>query len=359
VVASLKGRGIDAVFVPSAFWESGPTRNSLADSSPVALWVGAPRLRAMRVYLPSEDASDPSVLYAVGAQNARRIESILHAPTFSIAGPLSSWKADQGGGFAFGGTLGAGSHWRVTAPVTEDRGPALRFTSRALESLPDVTINEPHTPTLFQEVAFVDCSRVPQWARVSTLDVVVPGSPLGFAALDIGGRPDKTDRFSGSVALRRAPVLIRACGDPTGTRGGVFPADSPTSRVIVSPPASRRTMLSFDYLDEGRGPVSFKVYDDLLSSWSGPALTVARCGSGRWLHASLPLPRRSPADTEIELAPVVAGDDLAVRVLRLDSHGSGRIPRCGARPVADNLIPRRSLAARSSGPGTRPLGNAR
>jgi hypothetical protein len=360
VVAGLKGRGIDAVFVPSAFWEAGPTRNSFVDRSPVALWVGAPSLQAIRVYLPSEDVGNPSVLYAVGARSARRIESILHTPALSIAGPLSSWKAGRGDGFVFGGILGGGAHWRVTAPVTEDRGPVLRFTSGALGSLPDVTIDEPRTPTLFEEVGFVDCSRAPGWARVSTLDVVLPGSPLGFAALDIGGRPDRKDRFSGGVALRRARVLVRACGDPTGARGGVFPAGSPSSRIIVSPPSSGRLLLSFGYLDEGNEPVSFRVYDDLHDSWRGRAVTVQRCGSGRWLHATLPLPRPSLAGTEIRLAPVVAREDLAVRGLRLDSHGPVRVPRCRVeRPDARNLLARRSLAALSSGPGTRPLADAR
>jgi hypothetical protein len=358
VVAQLKGRGIRAVFVPSAFWQSGAAAHSLADLSPVALWVGSPSLRAVRVYLPSEDVTNPSVLYAVGAENARRIESILDTPGFSIAGPLASRKADRPGGFSFGGTVGGGSHWRVTAPVTEDGGPVLRFTTRALASVPDVTIDEPRQPTLFEEVAFVNCSRAPRWARVSTLDVALPGSPLGFSALDIGGRPDRKDRFSGGVVLRRARVLIHACGDPTDARGGVFPAGSSSGRIIISPPASGRPLLSFDYLDEGRRPASFTVQDDLKVSERGRAVTVARCGSGRWLHASLPLPRPA-AGTAITLTPVVAGRDLAVRRLRLVSHGPARVPRCRPeRPDTGNLVARTSVPALSSEPGTRLLADA-
>jgi hypothetical protein len=314
----------------------------------------------VRVYLPSEDVSSPSVLYAVGARSERRIESILHTPALSVAGPLAGWKADQRGGFVFGGTLGGGFHWRVAVPVTEAGGPALRFTTSAQKSVPDVTIDEPRTPTLFEEAAFVDCSHAPEWARVSTLDVVLPGSPLGFAALDIGGRPDRKDGFSGGVALRKARVLVRACGDPTGARGGVFPTGSGSTRIMIRPPASGRLVLSFNYLDEGREPVSFRIYDDLHDSWLGRVVTVARCGSGRWLHASLPLPRPSLTGTEIQLAPVVAGPGLAVRGLRLNGHGAARIPRCRAeRPEASNLVARRSAAPLSSGPGTRLLVNAR
>jgi hypothetical protein len=360
VAARLKGRGIDAVFVPSTFWHSGQAGNRLADLSPVALWVGSPVLRAVRVYLPNEDVNDPSVLYAVGDQSARRIDSILQTPALSIAGSLSSWKVGQRGGFAFGGTVGDGSHWRVSAPVTEDRGPVVRFTTRASGSATDVTISEPRTPTLFEDVAFVDCSGAPGWARVSTLDVVLPGSPLGFAVLDIGGRPDRKERFSGGVALRKAHVLVRACGDPTGAPGGVFPANNLSSRITASPPASGRLLLSFDYLDQGRGSVSFGEYDDLHDSWRDRALTLERCGSGRWLHATLPVPRLSRMITEIRLAPVVAGQDFAVRDLRLESKAPVHVPRCQAeRPDTSNLLARRSLAARSSAPGNQRLANAR
>ena len=74
VARRLKDGGIDAVFVPSVFWEPGAARNPLADLAPVALWVGAPSLRAVRVYLPDENVTYPSVLYGVGAAGVRRID---------------------------------------------------------------------------------------------------------------------------------------------------------------------------------------------------------------------------------------------------------------------------------------------
>ena len=40
VARKLKEKGIEAVFVPSWFWEPGAGRDPLADRSPVALWVG-------------------------------------------------------------------------------------------------------------------------------------------------------------------------------------------------------------------------------------------------------------------------------------------------------------------------------
>src|SRR5207245_1740066 len=52
VAQQLKIHGIDAAFIPSWFWEPGGARHPLADRSPVALWVGATSLRALRVYLP-------------------------------------------------------------------------------------------------------------------------------------------------------------------------------------------------------------------------------------------------------------------------------------------------------------------
>ena len=67
VARQLASHGIHAVFVPSWFWEPGGARHPLADRSPVALWVGAPALRALRVYLPDSNVTYPSVLYAVGS----------------------------------------------------------------------------------------------------------------------------------------------------------------------------------------------------------------------------------------------------------------------------------------------------
>ena len=131
VARQLKSRHIDAVFVPSWFWEPGAARHPLADRSPVASWVGVPALRAVRVYLPDPNVTYPSVLYIVGSTSSarRRVSSLLRSPTFSVAGALSTRRTIVRGGFAVSGPLGGPLHWRIAAPVTEIGGPSIRLTT--------------------------------------------------------------------------------------------------------------------------------------------------------------------------------------------------------------------------------------
>ena len=102
VARQLASHGIDAVFVPSWFWEPGGARHPLADRSPVALWVGAPALRALRVYLPDSNVTYPSVLYVVGSTPSarRRVGSLLRSPMFSVEGAPSTRRKLVRGGFA-------------------------------------------------------------------------------------------------------------------------------------------------------------------------------------------------------------------------------------------------------------------
>jgi hypothetical protein len=329
VAHELNARGIDAVFVPSTFWEPGASRSPLADLSPVARWVGAPSLRAVRVYLPNEDVSYPSVLYGVGSEGVRRVETLLHTPAFSVTGPISSRTTPRPHGFGFAGVLGSELHWRVAIPVTEAGGPALRFTTGDLKVAPDVTIYEPRTPTLFEPAAFVDCTHVPEWARRSTLDVVVPGSTLGFTVLDLAGGPEARGSFSGQVVRTSGPVLVHACGDPTGVRGGVFPSGVASGQIVVDlSRARKRPILSFDYRDDGRGQASFTTRDEFHQRWLPGLPVLERCGSNRWLHARLPLPRPTPFRAHVDIQPVVDGRNLIIRRLALIADAPRLVPRC-------------------------------
>ncbi len=329
VARELAAHGVDAVFVPSTFWEPGVRRSPLADLSPVALWVGAPLLRAVRVYLPDEEVSYPSVLYGVGADGARRVRALLRAPAFSVEGPLSSRTTARPGGFAFFGVLGGGLHWRIAAPVTEAGGPALRFTTTNLTAAPQVTVREPQTPTLFEPASFVDCTGAPEWARRSTLDVMVPGSTLGFATLDVAGRPGARGAFRGEVVRTSGPVLVRACGNPTGVTGGVFTSGTASERIVVDlEHAGKQPVLSFDYRDDGRGQIVFTARDEFHQPWPPGLPSLKRCGSGRWLHARLPLPRPTPLRSRVDIQLIVHGQSLTVRRLSLVPDASDSIRRC-------------------------------
>src|SRR5262249_5407488 len=149
---------------------------------------------------------------------------------------------------------------------------------------------------------FVDCTRVPAWARSSTLDVDVPGSTLGFAALDVTSRPGTEGAFGGEVVRRTGAVLVRACGDPTGARGGVFPARAGADRMVVGlDGAGSRPMLTFDYRDDGHASVSFTARDEFRLPWKKGVPTLQRCGSGRWLHARLPLPHATALHGQMQI----------------------------------------------------------
>ena len=108
---------------------------------------------------------------------------------------------------------------------------------------------------------------------------------------------------------------------PDQPRGGVFPARSTAGRIIVEHRGPRPVALSFDYLDAGRGAVSFNLYDEARDRWLYDVADLDRCGSGRWLHAQLSrwttCPRGLATPGPIELSPVVNGGDFAVRNLRL------------------------------------------
>jgi hypothetical protein len=334
VARQLKARGIDAVFIPSWFWEPGAARHPLAGRSPVVLWVGAPNLRALRVYLPDEGVSYPSVLYAVGpsAVAKRRVGSLLRSSTFSVEGPPSSRRTAVPGGFRISGVLGGPLHWRIAAPVTEAGGPSLRLTTKNVAAVRGASVFEPRVPTLVQPAAFVDCTGVAEWARTSTVDVAFPGSPLGFASLDVGvARGTRSiQALVRSLPSVSAKPLVRACGDPTSARGGVFPVGSIAGRIVAERGA-RPLALSFDYLDAGRGPVSFNVYDGVHSRWLYSVAGVDRCGSGTWLRAQLPLRQLHlppSAGRTVELGPFVTGDNFTVRNLRLVRGSTRRTPRC-------------------------------
>ena len=324
VARSLKEKGIDAVFIPSWFWEPGAGRHPLADRSPVALWVGSPPLRALRVYLPDENATYPSVLYVVGRSSAERarIARILPTPRFSIEGPLSSRRTTIRDGFSISGLLGGTLHWRLSSPVTESGGPTIRLTTRNVAAARGVAVFEPRLPTLVQSAAFVDCTSVARWGRESTVDVTLPGSPLGFSYLDIAV-PQGLRRFRSTLRQRADTanqILVRGCGDPTGPRGGIFPGRSTATRIIMEHRGPRPVALSFEYLDAGRRPVSFNLYDEARGRWIYDVARLTRCGSGRWLHAQLSTDELPPgvADTgTIELSPVMNGEDFAVRNLRV------------------------------------------
>lgn len=333
VARSLKQSGIDAVFMPAWFWQPGPGRDALADRSSVALWVGAPLLRALRVYLPDDETTYPSVLYVVGsAADRARAARLLDTPSFSLEGPLSTRRTIVGDGYAVSGLLGGLLHWRIAAPVTESGGPAIRLTTRDVQYVRDVAVFEPRSPSLVQAASFVDCSRVRGWARRSTVDVTFPGSPLGFAYLDIGAPQPARRLHVAAHGLATGPdsVLVRACGDPTTTRGGVFPAGSTEGRVIVEPASHYRLGLTFDYLDVGRRSVSFNLYDEARDRWTYGVARLRRCGSGHWVHATLPVDTGGSAGPEtVELGPVVTGRDLIVRNLRV-VHGARGQTDCEA-----------------------------
>ena len=324
VARRLKEKGIEAVFVPSWFWEPGAGRDPLADRSPVALWVGSPPLRALRVYLPDEYATQPSVLYVVARSSAERarVARMITTPSFSIEGPLSSRRTTIRGGFSISGLLGGTLHWRLAAPVTENGGPTIRLTTRNVGAARGVAVFEPRLPTLVQSATFVDCTSVARWARESTVDITLPGSPLGFSYLDIGV-PQRVRRFRSGVRQRpdtANQILVRACGDPAGPRGGVFPGRSTATRIIMEHRGPHPVALSFDYLDAGRRAVSFNLYDAVHDRWVYDVADVVRCGSGRWVHAQLPmdeLPRGLAGTGTIELSPVVNGANFAVRNLRV------------------------------------------
>jgi hypothetical protein len=182
-----------------------------------------------------------------------------------------------------------------------------------------LTVYEPRQPTLVTPAAFVNCARVAPWARESTLDVRFPGSPLGFALLDVGG-PGSTRSFDAVVREQQAPsdILVRACGNPLDARGGIFPAGSSAARITLEHRRGGSLALGFDYLDTGRRNISFNVYDEGRNRWIYRVAQLHRCGSGRWVHARLPIDTRPlPSDATVELGPVVPGRDLVVRNLRL------------------------------------------
>jgi hypothetical protein len=206
------------------------------------------------------------------------------------------------------------------------------LTAKDVAAVRGVTVFEPWVPTLVEPADFVDCTRVAAWARESTVDIAFPGSPLGFASLDVSVR-------SGTRAIqtlvRGLPpsdrVLVRACGDPTSAYGGVFPAGSNLGRIIVERRGARPLALSFDYLDAGRRPVSFNVYDEARSRWLYGVAHLNRCGSGGWLHAQLPLrqlglPRSAGAT--VELGPFVRAGDFTVRNVHLVAGSSRQVAPC-------------------------------
>jgi hypothetical protein len=333
VAYHLKRRGIDLVFVPSWFWEPGAGRDPLADRSPVALWVGSPRLRALRVYLPNENAAYPSVLYLVGDSPSvrRRVNAVLPSPRFSVEGPLSVRETTAGSIVDVRGPIGGSVRWRIGAPATESRGAVLRLTTRDTGAAPGVTVYEPRQPTLVEPAPFVACRGVAGWARESTLDLAFPGSPIGFASLAVGA--------TGGTRVFRATVrelgtsngrpLVRACGDPTTPRGGVFPAKTVVGRIIVEPSGSHPFALSLDYLDTGKGRVVFNAYDQDRGRWTYNVAHINRCGSGTWRHVELPVGRLAAAGSGVELGPFVAGDDFTVRNLRVVvGGGSQQVVRC-------------------------------
>jgi hypothetical protein len=315
-------RHIGAVFVPSWFWEPGGARHPLADRSPVAKWVGAPRLRALRVYLPDEWATYPSVLYTVGSSPSlrRRINSLVGSPAFSVEGPLSTRRKIVRRGFEVTGPLGGPLHWRIAAPATEITGPLIRLSSTWVDTVRSAGVFEPRDPTLVNPAAFVDCTQVAAWARESVLDVAFPGSPVGFSYLDVGGARAISNV---QATIRELPpsrnVLIRACGDPASVRGGIFPAGSTAVRIIGHGGRFRRQQITFDYLDSGRGRVSFNFYDEAENRWLYGVARLHRCGSGRWVRARLPIdvPAMARGIETVELGPVVNGRDLIMRNLRL------------------------------------------
>lgn len=320
VARTLSARGIEAVFVPAWFWQPGPGRHPVADRSPVARWVGSPALRAVRVYLPDEETAYPSVLYVVGsARDRAHIARALETPTFSVEGPLSTRRALVPGGFAVSGPIGSQLHWRIAAPVTESGGPAIRLTTRDVGVARGVAVFEPRSPSLVQSAAFVDCTGISNWAKRSTLDVIFPGSPLGFAYLDVGTPRGirRVDAAVRGISSGADSALIRACGDPTSAGGGVFPAQSSETRILVPNHAGPSLVLAFDYRDLGTSDVSFNLYDGFRDRWTYGVAQLNRCGSGRWVHAFVPVTRMPASPETVELGPVVTGRDLIVRNLRL------------------------------------------
>jgi hypothetical protein len=319
VAEQLRGHGIQAVFMPSWFWEPGPARHPLTDRSPVAMWVGGRTLRAVRVYLPNSNVTYPSLLYAVGsARSARRLNALIATPSFSVEGSLSTQTRMIPGGFAVWGPLGGPIRWRIAAPVTEIGGIPLQLTTRAVTAARGVSVYEPREPTLVTPAEFVDCTRVAPWARESTLDVVFPGSPLGFASLDVGvaGPPRDLVATVREVPTSRS-VLVHACGDPASAKGGVFPARSNAGRILVANHVGPSLVLAFDYRDLGTSGVSLNLYDEFRDRWTYGVAQLHRCGSGRWVHARVPVTRLPAGPGTVELGPVVTGRHLIVRSLRL------------------------------------------
>ena len=104
--------------------------------------------------------------------------------------------------------------------------------------------------------------------------------------------PGREGRFGGEIVRRTGRVLVRACGIRPEPRGGVFPVGSPSDRMSSTSTA------------RGGGPGclrlprrrprarSFTARDEFRLPWKPSVPTLERCGSGRWLHARLPLPVR-------------------------------------------------------------------
>jgi hypothetical protein len=101
-----------------------------------------------------------------------------------------------------------------------------------------------------------------------------------------------------------------ACGDLTSRTGGLIRPGSTTERLVLN---GRGRRLSFDYFDTSGPPVTFNALDVRTGRWKYDIAALARCGTGRWIHAQIPSPLDDQAS--VQLGPVVRGSPLHVRLL--------------------------------------------
>ena len=291
VARQLKSRDIDAVFVPSWFWEPGAARHPLADRSPVASWVGVPALRALRVYLPDSNVTYPSVLYAVGSTSSarRRVGSLLESPAFSVEGALSTRRTIVRGGFAVSGPLGGPLHWRIAAPVTESRRtvdpPDDDGRRRGSWCLRLRAEGSPRSSTR-QRSSIVPASQRGRGRARSTWPFPGRRSALPLSTSASSRAPGRSRR---SFAVFRPPT--RSWCAPAATRRARAAASSrPAARQggsswsIAGPPARARLRLP-RRRPWGRRPSISTTRP--VSAWLYDVAGLDRCGSGRWLHAQL------------------------------------------------------------------------
>ncbi|HEX5247468.1 MAG TPA: hypothetical protein VFW41_10095 [Gaiellaceae bacterium] len=180
-----------------------------------------------------------------------------------------------------------------------------------------VTFNALHTISgrwSYDVAGFARCG-TGRWLHT---EVAVPsyGAAVGEIAPVVQGRSLEIRNLRVLPAGTAPAVQSIVCGDPTTSTGAYVPAGTTVDRFVVAR-TSAHAVLRFSYLDVGRSPVTFNLWQPSINSWVYGVGSVDRCNTGRWVDATIPLPKTGHTATTV-LAPVVARPAFRLRDLRVE-----------------------------------------